>query len=294
MRKIISLLILGMALYCGACDESEDVTPSMADEDRMEELLDTSFPELVSFKEKYGTYILYRFDQLLDFAYQFEMGDDWRNARLTYLEKEEVENAWQFLKENFISCYQDSVIRKDFPRKMLICSRIASSKVLGLSQPVKNNHQAVANINSLTIAGLDRATLNGLPAKDRTAYLQQIHYMFLAGYVVNCRRNLFVDDKFFDTGDKLYGTKIDQSGTVSNDYFMKRGFFPLASGIKYYPQKVEDLEIFIQHAVQMNDAAKATIDSYSVIRNKIQFVVRALKGMGVDMVKINPLLEDYL
>lgn len=294
MRKIIGMLILGTVLFLGGCDDTEDVTPSMSDNDRMEELLDASFPELVSFKDKYGTYILYQFDSLRDFAYQFEMGDDWRKAKLTYLKKEEVAPAYQFLKENFISCYPDSVILEYFPRKLLLCSKITSSKVLGLSQPERGEHQVVANINSMTIARLDQAALGRLSDQTRLAYIRQIHYMYLAGYVVNCRRNLFVEDKFFDACDKLYGTKVDQAGTVEDDYYMRRGFFPLASGVRYYPLQVEDLEIFIQQSVKMDEAAKAKIDAYSVVRNKVQFVVRALKAMGVDVVRINPLLESYL
>lgn len=294
MRKIIGLLILGSVLSFGACDDSEDVSPSMADHDRLEGLLDASFPELVSFREKYGTYILYEFDSLLDFAYQFEMGDDWRKAKLTYLEKEEVDAAYQFLQETFISCYPDSVILNYFPRKLLLCSKISSSKVLGLSQPVRGEHQVVANLNSMTVAGLDAGTLGRLPAQSLTAYIQQIHSMFLAGYMVNCRRNLFVDAKFFDTCDKLYGTKVGQTGMVEDDYYMRRGFFPLEAKAHYYPLKVEDLEIFIQQAVHIDEAAKAKIDEYSVMRNKIQFVVRALKAMGVDVVRINPLLGSYL
>lgn len=294
MKKIIGLFMLGTVLFLGACDDTEDITPSMADHNRLEELLDASFPELISFKDKYGTYILYQFDSLLDFAYQFEMGDDWRKAKLTYLEKEMVDDAYQFLKENFISCYPDSVIQEYFPRKLLLCSKIISSKVLGLSQPVKGEHQVVANINSMTIAGLDKAALGRLSVLERTAYVQQIHYMYLAGYMVNCRRNLFVEDKFFDTCNKLYGTKIDRTSSMDEDYYMKRGFFPLASSVHYYPLKVEDLESFIQHTVKMDETTKAKVDNYSVMRNKIQFVVRAMKAMGVDIAGINPLLESYL
>lgn len=293
MKKIIILLIIGLGFILEACEESEDVTPSMADKDRLETLLDRSIPDLVSFKEKYGTYILYDFDQLKDFAYQFEAGDGWRKAKLTMLEQGEVQQAYDFLEEQFFASYQDSIIEKYFPRKFLICSKIQSTSVLGISTAVNGFHTVVTNINSFTVAGLDRATLNGLNATTHPAYIRQLHYMYLAGYLVNVRRNVFVNDKFFDPCEKLYGEKIDRTGILDEDYFMRRGFFYVDKDVHYYPQQIEDLQIFVREAILMDADRKEIINAHSVIRNKIQYVVRSLIEMGVDMVKINPLLDSY-
>lgn len=305
MKKIFGLLWIGISLLTGACEDSEDVTPSMADQDRMDTLFDTSIPELVTFKDLYGTYILYQFDPLLDFAYQFEVAQDWRDAQITYLDKEEVQNAFAFLQEYFISCYRDTIMvdrvqvvtnlkKEYFPRKFLICSKIKSSKNLGLSAPVKGYHRAVANINSFTIADLDRETLNGLSVSEKTAYIQQLHYIYVAGYLVNSRRNIFVPEKFFDPCEKLYGTKVDKTGTWDEDYFMKRGFFPVSKEEGYYPQQIDDLQDFIVHVFQMDASLKAKIDTYSLMRNKVEILVKAMSGLGVDVARINPLLADYL
>lgn len=305
MKKIIILLFIGTAFIFGSCDDSEDVTPSLADRDRMDTLFDASLPELVAFKETYGTYVLYRFDQLLDFAYQFEEAENWRNARITYLEKEEIGTAFAFLQQHFISCYRDTIMvdggekitnlkKEYFPRKFLICSKIQSSSTLGLSEPVARFHSAVANVNSFTVAGLDQASLSALTDTELKAYVQQLHYIYLAGYVVNSRRNLFVPDAFYDSGSKLYGSKIDRTGTLDESYFMNRGFFFIEVGENYYPQQVDDLQIYIKNAINLNERMKDKIATHSLVYNKMVFLVKALAGIGVDVARINPLLTEYL
>ena len=302
IKYIIGLWV--MIALCLGCDDSEDVTPSLSDTDRMDTLFDATVPGLAGFKDTYGTYVLYKFDPLLDFAYQFEEADSWRSAQITYLDKEEAGNAFAFLQQHFISCYRDTIRVEDkpvvtnfkkeyFPRKFLICSKIQSSAVLGLSEPVSRLHSAVANINSFTVGGLDRVTLSRLSGDELTQYVQQLHYIFLAGYVVNSRRNLFAPLEFYDACSKLYGTKIDRTGTVNEDYFMNRGFFFIEAGERFYPQQVDDLEIFIKNAVQMTNQMLEKVNNHALVRNKMTFVVKALEAMGVDVERINPLLKTF-
>lgn len=54
-------ICLTIFLYClaGACSDNEDNTPSLADNNRLEALIDHSNADIMDFKQKYGTYILY-------------------------------------------------------------------------------------------------------------------------------------------------------------------------------------------------------------------------------------------
>ena len=108
IRKLFLYALLVLVCLC-SCSEDEDTTPSLEDTDRLEGLIDKSNKTITDFKEKYGTYILYQFDQLLDFAYQFDQAASWRSAELTYLEKEDVDGAVEFLMDKFMACYGDSV-----------------------------------------------------------------------------------------------------------------------------------------------------------------------------------------
>ena len=119
MKKLFVYMLVGACCFF-ACSEDEDTTPSLKDTDRLEELIDKSNKTIMDFKEKYGTYILYQFDQLLDFAYQFDQAASWRAAELTYLEKEEVVGAVDFLINRFMACYGDSVKVNYLPRKVLM------------------------------------------------------------------------------------------------------------------------------------------------------------------------------
>ena len=211
IRKLFLYALLGVCCFC-SCSEDEDTTPSLEDTDRLEGLIDKSNKTITDFKEKYGTYILYQFDQLLDFAYQFDQAASWRSAELTYLEKEDVDGAVEFLMDKFMACYGDSVKVNYLPRKLLICSKIKASQ-LGISLPDGGDtgyHDAVANMNSFTIAGLDRANLAAMSEERMEEYVQQLHNIFLAGYVVNVRRLVFVENLFFDPCETLYGTEVER------------------------------------------------------------------------------------
>ena len=297
MKGYSLFLLIGLFCLLGGCSDDEDVSPSMKDEDRLENLIDKSNTDIMAFKEKYGTYILYEFDQLLDFAYQFDQAAAWREAKLTYLEKDDVPGAVAFLKEHFWSCYEDSMIINNFPRKFLICTKIFAS-ALGISGEgnTKINHDAVANMNSFTAACLDRKSLSGMDTDRQVEYLQQLHYIYLGGYLVNVRRNVFVEDVFFDPASKLYGTKIERTTgtTLDENYFMGRGFFYIEKDVNYYPQQMEDLMMFVENLVKMDQRAHDIVMEKSIMRIKMQNVAQGLKAIGVNIEKVNPLALDFL
>ncbi len=299
MKRYSLYLLIGIFCTLWSCSDDEDVTPSLKDEDRLEALIDKSNAGVMAFKEKYGTYILYQFDQLKDFAYQFEQAATWREAKLTYLEKEDVPGAITFLEEYIFNCYGDTVKLNMLPRKLLICSKVYG-EMLGVSKPNGEKtglHDAVANMNSFTVAGLDRATLATMSAERRDEFVRQIHYIFLGGYIVNVQRNIFVEELFFDPASKLYGTKIErEKGEIlPAEYYMSRGFFPITDKEQYYyPLQVEDLSTFVEHLVKMDEETREAVWNQSVMRTKMQYVAKSLKAMGVDIAKINPLAEDFL
>lgn len=299
MKRYSLYLLIGIFCTLWSCSDDEDVTPSLKDEGRLEALIDKSNSDIMAFKEKYGTYILYEFDQLKDFAYQFEQAATWREAKLTFLEKEDVSGAVAFLEEHFFNCYQDTVKLNMLPRKFLICSKVYGG-ILGVSNPDGEKvglHDAMANMNSFTVARLDRATLAAMSAERRDEFIRQIHYMFLGGYIVNVQRNIFVEDLFFDPASKLYGTRIErEKGEIlPADYYMSRGFFPITDKEQYYyPLQMEDLSTFVEHLLKMDEETKEVIWNQSVMRTKMQYVAKSLKAMGVDVAKINPLAEDFL
>lgn len=302
-----------LALLLAGCDDNENITPSMADTDRLNELLGTGHPALVDFKNGYGTYVLHRFDKLLDFAYQFEAATSWRNAQLTFLDEADVDGAWKFLYEHFVSCYRDTVridgrdtitnFKKElFPLKFLICSEIASNGELGISIAANGKHWATASQNSFTVAGLSAKRLEQLTEEESIAYVRQIHYIFLAGYVVNARRELLVSDNFLETGSKLYGMQIDKEIKGDEEaferYCMNQGFFPVynTNGEKgdYFPQALEDIAVFLQKMIMMNGDDLEKINKYSPVRNKANVLVKALVEMGVDVERINPVMMELV
>lgn len=322
MKKIYTYLWLclcGMAV--AACGEDEDTTPSMADEDRLETLIDTSNEDIVNFKNAYGTYILYEFDDLLDFAYQFEEASAWRSAVVTKLDQSDVAGAVSFLMGGtdestgaFIDCYSDDVLVTYFPRKLLICESIASTSDLGISTPSSGVHTAVANINSMTIAKLDAASIAALDEESRTAYFRQLHYIFLAGYVVGAREYYFTDDTFFDYSESYYLSLIDENRVQAQNYsketnlegfyekFYNRGFFYSDSDEDtYYRSAQDDLMSFIENLVFMDQDLCDEIltgndgEAFSLMYAKMKLTAEGLQAMGVDVAKINAIAaENFL
>lgn len=299
MKNVYICLLINLCWIAGACSDSEDTTPSMADKDRLEMLIDQSNTDIVDFKQKYGTYILYEFDNLLDFAYQFEEASAWRKAVITKLEKEDVPNAISFLKNNFLNCYTEHIMKEYFPRKLLLCSKIYG-ETLGVSIVSGHTyHSAVANMNSVTFAGLDRATLSGLTQAKKEDYLQQLHFVYLAGYVINARTHYFVDNIFYSYSSTLYNSLMDSNRTqaknLSDEFFYEKGFFrPDTETDTYFGTSENDLIAYTRNLILMDQAMHDKIQHYELMKNKIRLVALGLKNMGVQVELINPLIADFL
>lgn len=299
MKNVYICILMSLCWIAGACSDKEDTTPSMADENRLEALLDQSNTDIVEFKEKYGTYILYEFDDLLDFAYQFEEASAWREAVITKLDKEDVPNAVSFLKTNFLTCYNEQIMKEYFPRKLLICSKIYGA-TLGVSQvTTRSYHSATANMNSVAFAGLDRNTLSGLTDAQKKSYLQQLHFVYLAGYVINARTHYFVDNAYFSYCSTLYNSLMDSNRTqakdLSDEFFYEKGFFrPDIESDTYFRTAEDDLIAYTKNLILMDQDTHDIIQHHEIMESKMRLVAQGLKNMGVQVEQINPLIGDFL
>ncbi len=301
MKNLYICLLIGLGcLACACSDDDEDTTPSMADVDRLESLIDKSNSDIVEFKDKYGTYVLYEFDHILDFAYQFEEATAWRSAEITRLDKADVQNAIDFLQENFFSCYTDDIIKKYFPRKLLLCGKIYGS-TLGVSETRgKDYHAAVANMNSMTIAGLDKATLDALESDEakKKEYLQQLHFIYLAGYLVNARTFYYLDDTFFDYSASLYNSLMDPNrkpaSQLSDEFFYQKGFFRVPDSDTYFGTADEDLIQFTKNLILMDKDMCETLKQYEIMKSKMHLAVRGLQELGVKVEGMNENIERLM
>lgn len=299
MKKLNGLILAACMVFLAcSCNDDEDLSPSYADEDRLEQLIDNTNADIVAFKEKYGTYILYDFDQLKDFAYQFDQAQTWRDAVITKLEKEDVQGAVDFLAEGFWSRYSDSLIACEFPRKFLIVSKLQGG-VLGVSgiDGQVTYIDAAVNMNSYTAANLDAESIAAMDEAARTDYFRQLHYVYIAGYLLEVKRDVFVTDLFFDPAENYYDGKIGRDeieAEVDEEFFMSRGFFELDADDNYYPERMEDLRMYVEELVHMDQEMCDKVMAHSIMRIKMNNVVQGLKAKGVDIENINPFATEFL
>lgn len=290
INKILSVAMIAASFLLLGCSDKEDVSPSNADADRLETLLDRSIPDVADFCDKYGTYVLYKFDQRLDFAYQFEQATAWDNAKLTMLDHDEAAEAMTWLKNNVFSHYNDAFKTKYLPRKFLITKKIESTSELGRSIPKDGLHAAVANINSITVGNFSNS--------------QDIDRVILSDYLVNARGEAPVSNEFYEVSNTYYSTLMDdnrrQAHTLleSNpEFFHDYGFLnPADDDATYFPSARLDLVQYIDSLVGM------TQDLHDKIMNnentdmlvKMAYVAHGLKSIGVDVAELNPYAVDFL
>lgn len=298
---IIAFATLISSMFVASCaNDDEDTTPSMADVDRMEKLVDTSNSDIVDFKNQYGTYLLYNFDFTLDFVYQFEEATAWSSATVTPLEQKDVADAVKFLKNSVFNCYSDEYKKKFLPRKILLCSKITKKAKLGLSSPgAQGEHQAVANMNSVSIGELNEDDRLWLleDVTDSTQYVRNIHFTLLAAYLVNARGEFFAPDEFFDYSSTYYNSLMDPdrkaASQLSDEFFYKKGFFrPDSNGDTYFGSAQNDLVQYVENAVKMDKKTSSKIKQYDTMKKKMRLVIEALEQLGVDINEINPLAAE--
>lgn len=289
-KIIMALVLLAAAGVFTSCSESEDTSPSYADKDRLETLLDRSIPDIAEFCDKYGTYVLYDFDQRLDFAYQFEQATAWENAKLTKLDHDGAESAMAWLKSNVFSHYNNSFKAKYLPRKFLIVQKIESISELGRSVPKDGLHSAVANINSITVGNYTNS--------------QDIDRVILSDYLVNARGEAPVDNEFYEVSNTYYSTLMDENRRQAHalieedpEFFHDYGFLnPVDDDATYFPSARLDLVQYIDSLVGMTQELHDRImnNENTDMLVKMAYVAHGLKSIGVEVAELNPYAADFL
>lgn len=299
---IIPLSLWGaMGLSSVSCSSSEDTTPSYADTDRMETLIDRSIPTIADFCDKYGTYLLYDFDQRLDFAYQFEHSAEWDKAEINKLTKSEAADAADFLIAKVFNCYTDDFKKKYLPRKILLTSSVKTglSTVLGRSYAdARGFHSAMANINSVTLARLGANGVTLDPA-EHDEYTRKVHSALLSAYLVQARATYPVGDNYFKVSKSYYTSLMKPDRTQAKrlglQFFHERGFFfPEDDESTYFVSGQQDMEQFIDSIVGMTQDMHDELLDITPMAQKVCILANSLKDMGVDITAINPLVNDFM
>lgn len=273
-----------------SCSDTEDTTPSFADKDRLESLIDTDIAKIKQFRDNYGTYILYKFDKNLDFAYQFEQASNWNAASLSMMDKDEASVAVDYLYDNVFSCYSDDYKKKFFPRKLLLVKDIQTSSELGLSMPQQGHHTAVANINSVTYA---------LQMPSGT---EEYHRALLADYLVKARGQYPIDDAYFNYSQKEYSALMNsgrknaaQLLREDPEFFYNHGFFfPEDDESTYYPSAEDDVLAFIRNMITMDKSTADMLMERQVMADKMHLIAVGLRELGVNVEQINPWAEQFV
>lgn len=302
MKRILYIFALVSLLV--SCSDKEDTTPSFADKDRLESLIDTSIEKIREFRDSYGTYILYDFDKNLDFAYQFEQASSWTGATLKTVGHDDAEVAVDMLYSELFSSYSKEYKEKYFPRKLLLVDDIATSSELGLSQPVGGHHTAVANINSVTFAKMGKESVSSAFDNESMmkANLAEMHRALLADYLVKARGEYPVGEEFFTFCNNTYSSLMNSSRKTASQlveenptFFYDRGyFFPDDDETTYFPSAEEDLIEYICNMISMDKETADKLYDMPMMANKMHVLTVGLKKMGVDVMKINANTEQFL
>lgn len=307
-RKSLYTLIL-FALHISlltltGCAEKEDTTPSNADSDRLEELIDKDIKTIVDFKEAYGTYILYKFDKNLDFAYQFEQASNWTSASLNLIGHDDAVKAAEMLMHEVFNCYNDGYKKEFFPRKLLIVGDIASNSELGLSIPQAGKHTAVANINSVTFAKMNATNVEEALNNDKVMAQRcnEMHRALIADYLIKARGEYPVADEYFAYSQSNYSSLMNKNRKTARqlvnedeNFFYNRGFFfPDEDESTYFPGAEEDIIAFVRNLITMDKETADMLFDMPLMAAKMHLMSVGLREMGVDVMAINPNIEQFL
>lgn len=302
---ILTFFILHSSLFIlTGCAEKEDTTPSNADSDRLETLIDKNIKSIVDFKDKYGTYILYNFDKTLDFAYQFEQASNWSSASICTIGHDDAAVAADMLMGKVFGCYNDEYKKERFPRKLLLVDDITSNGELGLSMPQGGKHVAVANINSVTFAKMSKASIEEANSDEAvmTQRINEMHRALIADYLVKARGIYPVGDEYFAYSQNDYASLMNKNRKTASqlikedeNFFYDRGFFfPEDDESTYFTNAEDDILAFIRNFITMDKETADMLFDMPIMAAKMHLVAAGLQEKGVDVMGINPNVEQFL
>ncbi len=308
MKKIF-LAIACAALWVSCSDENTPPAPA-PEHNRLEDIVDLSYPLIKEYHDNYGTYILYDFDFMKDFAYQFEQAGSWRAAEVQMLEPGDVQGALDYLENEFFPYYLEQVENEGgvmadtyfresgLPRKILLCKEIVAG-TLGITNVEGTDpvyHDVTASVNSFAISRLDAQSLSDMynSATRKKEFRNNIHYMFLAGYLSNAKHIELADMDFYKVSQVFYGTSLSSDPQVK-DYY-ERGFIRAVSlsPSAAYPLPNIDLRHYLYELINLTPERVTTLKAYPRIRTKSTALVKCLTRIGVDILTLNPEIKNLI
>lgn len=308
MKRIIYAFALA-ALFA-ACEKEDDSRATDLEVNTLEQKVDLSNPTIKKYHDNYSCYILNDFDQLADFAYQFDQASTWRSAIIDMLPDADLDGALTFLENNFFKYYPDQMPDKNgtmvntnfrekyLPLKFLICERITAG-TLGITYVPVNEllyHDAAANINSFTVAKLDAESLSNLASEPTwmKEYVDNIHYMFLAGYLASAKGVELANNDFYSISNNVYGTATPTSVKAS-DYYINGFIAPWDNVfLATYPKRDVDLRQYIDMLLGLTDEQVTTLKDAVAVKEKARYLVASLTALGVDILAYNPKITSLL
>ena len=215
MKQLLLIAILFSVGFI-SCDE-ENISPSYADEDRIEELLDMSKPLVKEYKERYGINILYKFNDTLDFKFGFyttSVNPHWQNVTIHHLDSvEAVDFALEQLDAMVFAYFMDE-FKQRLPRKLLLADIVETGSINpdnlmsesdveeeGTVTVIANEYSYLLAFNKKSMESFSEARL-----KD----LRDVKLYHLISYVMN-KYDLYqkIPEEFYSEVNYLHGESVD-------------------------------------------------------------------------------------
>lgn len=236
MKKTWLLYMLLLSVLFAACDNTEDLTPSLKDTDRVATQIDMSKPLIKTLKDDFNLGLLYEYDNIFDFAYTAETdaaADVWGSVEIPQMKSRFLDEDGNFPAEN-VSDYQlyvdaaltfvDTTLFKYFDANGLIASKMPYKVLLSESIFANKNVQQKPIIESDSRIG--SSSENGLrivynkhsivikvnqdDVKIGTSdYIKDNFYVFLSRIMDMHNLYELVPLEFYEGKNEYYGQVMD-------------------------------------------------------------------------------------
>lgn len=129
MNKYILFIGITLMLLIGGCEDKEHLTPSLMENDWMEEL-DMSNPIVKKYYDTYGVGLMTHYDLNKDLRYNMASATvqegQWDKLQAPELErKTEIDSAFTFIQTTLLQYFvKDEFIRNYFPRKIILAREL--------------------------------------------------------------------------------------------------------------------------------------------------------------------------
>ena len=226
MKNWTVIYLLAIILGITACEE-DDLTPSMADEDRLPELLDLSKPLVKEFKEKYDVNILYSYDDTLDFKFGMTPSgttSQWGNIKIIHLDSMEVVDYALEKLDEMVLTYMNDDFRKILPHTILLADIVSSlsaappDSFIGESDYTETGtYTAFGNPFATYMFAFNKESMERYSETNWMNSRNVKLYNFIC-YVINLR-NLYdeIPATFYSSVSHLHGVSIDSIAELEDE-----------------------------------------------------------------------------